>query len=82
MKIPLPKSHKCAALLHHLYMFKTQICRYVFQTLSTAREDQQICCLRSLENSAKAAYPKINYVEMVHFFAYLLQKHLNKSCNF
>lgn len=45
-------------------MFKIQRCRYVFQTLSTAREDQQI--LLSLENSAKAAHPKINYVELVH----------------
>lgn len=31
---------------------------------SEYREDQQI--LLSLENSAKAAHPKINYVELVH----------------
>lgn len=30
----------------------------------------------------RAAHPKINYIEIIHFFAYLLQKMLNKRCGF
>lgn len=37
-----------------------------------------MCCLRILENSAKALHLEISYVGIVRFFAYLLHKQFNK----